>query len=114
MAVDLLLLLKPAAHESYRLSKSYSCPLAQPIAHCVRVDFTQFSASCNLFSRIKLNMFDMREKVIRGTKFSKIHPHTMSYRLSQQARATFAQLTALVCGRLYAHAYVDPFVLLCD
>ena len=39
--------LKPAAREGYRLSKSYSCLLAQPIAHWVRVDFTEFDASCN-------------------------------------------------------------------
>jgi hypothetical protein len=34
-------------------AKSYSCLLAQPIAHRVRVHFTEFYASCNLFSRIK-------------------------------------------------------------
>ena len=34
-----LRLRKPAAHQSYRLSKSYSCLLAQSIAHRVRVNF---------------------------------------------------------------------------
>ena len=44
---------KPAAHESYRMSKSFSCLSAQLIAQRVRVDFAEFLASPNLFSRIK-------------------------------------------------------------
>ena len=48
--------LTPATHESYRLSKIYSCLLAQPIAHRVRVNFTEFYALCN-FS-LTSNMFD--------------------------------------------------------
>ena len=37
------------AHESYQLNYR----LLVPIAHRVRVDFTEFYASCNLFSHIK-------------------------------------------------------------
>ena len=40
------------------LSKSYSCLLAHPTAHYVRVDFTEFYSSCNLFSRIKQRLHD--------------------------------------------------------
>ena len=44
---------KPVAHESHRLSQSYSCLLTQPIALRVRLDFTEFCASCKLLSHIK-------------------------------------------------------------
>ena len=39
---DAPLPLNPAAQNSYRLTKSYSYPLAQTIAYCVWMDFTEF------------------------------------------------------------------------
>ena len=58
---DLQLYLKPAAHESYRLSKSYSSLLAQPIAHRLRVDFTDFISHVT-FSSVS-NMFDVKKRL---------------------------------------------------
>lgn len=48
------LALKRATQESYWLSRScYWCLLVQQIAHHVRVDSTEFCASCYRFPRIK-------------------------------------------------------------
>ena len=46
----------------------------------VRVDFTEFCALRATY--LTSNMFDAREKVALGIKLSKIHPHTVRYRLS--------------------------------
>ena len=59
-------------HENYRLSKIYSCILAEPIAHRVRVDFVLLSFMLRAtFSRVS-NMFDMKEKVARGIKLMQL------------------------------------------
>ena len=53
-------------HENYRLSNIYSCILAEPIAHRVRVDFILLSFMLRAtFSRVS-KMFDMKEKVARS------------------------------------------------
>ena len=61
---------QPARHESNRLSKSYSCLSAQPMADHVRVDFTEFYASWNLFSQTCLRRERRLHEVQNSVKSS--------------------------------------------
>ena len=64
---------KTAAHESYRLRENLLVPVS-----------SAKSSPCagGVVCLVQPFLFDMKEKVARGTNLSKIHPHRVSYRLS--------------------------------
>ena len=71
---------KTVSHESYPLTKSKLVPLVSADSSPRAGDFTEFYASFNFSSHIK--MFETREKVLRGIQLRKMNLHTVSYRLS--------------------------------
>ena len=72
---------KPATHESDRLSKSYSCMLAQPISHHVRVLFLLCFVPRATLSLLLNRLYARKGCLKRKTQLNP-PAHCVSYRLS--------------------------------
>ena len=84
-----IVIFKPAIYKIQLPRKRNLWLLAQLIAHRLRVDFTGF-IPCGTFSCVS-NMFDLRDKVARGTKLRKIFAHMVNYQLRLHPQVTFDQ-----------------------